>query len=309
MVIVTKSDAIRELLRMARRVARSSAPVLLVGESGTGKELFAQLIHDASTRSDQRLVRVNCAALSSNLVESELFGHEKGSFTDAVAQRVGRFEHARNGTLFLDEISEVPIATQAKLLRVLESNEFERVGSSTPVKHDVRIVAASNRDLEAEVQERRFRADLYHRLNVICLPIPPLRDRREDIEPLASHFLQAFKPESPRSIDGFTVAAMRVLSEYDWPGNVRELRNVVLRACLLCDSREIDILDLRLPTRVDGCAEVVPASWLETPLDETERKIILAALAREKSQQAVANKLGISPRTLTNKLRRYRSAA
>lgn len=308
MVIVTKSEAIRGLIRMAHRVARSSAPVLLVGESGTGKELFAQLIHDASVRSDQRLVRVNCAALASNLVESELFGHEKGSFTDAVERRVGRFEHAGDGTLFLDEISEVPLATQAKLLRVLESNEFERVGSSIPIQHDVRIVAACNRDLEAEIQHQRFRADLYHRLNVICLRIPPLRDRREDIEPLAAHFLQLFKPESSLSIDGFTDAAMRVMNDYAWPGNVRELRNVVHRACVLADTREIDEIDLQLPSHC-GSEAAVPLNWLERPLEETERQIILAALSRDESQQVVAKKLGISPRTLTNKLQRYRAAA
>ena len=309
-MIVTQSEAIRELVRIAHRVAKSSAPVLLLGESGTGKELFAQLIHDASDRSDRPNVRVNCAALSANLIESELFGHEKGSFTDAVDQRVGRFECAAGGTLFLDEIGEVPLGTQAKLLRVLESNEFERVGSSVSVRHDVRVVAASNRDLQREIRDERFRLDLFHRLNVICLEIPALRERPEDIELLTRHFLKAFQNENPNPVQDVSAKALDAMREYAWPGNVRELRNVIHRACILCEKREVDVEDLKLPLGTPSCAtEPVPARWLSVPLDETERQIILAALAKERSQQVVASKLGISPRTLTNKLKRYRNAA
>ncbi len=195
-VIVTQSAKIRALIKLAQRVGASTAPVLLTGESGTGKELFAQLIHDSSARREKLLVRVNCAALPKQLIESELFGHERGSFTDAVANRKGRFEIADQGSLLLDEISEVPLSTQAKLLRVLESNEFERVGSSESIRHDVRIIAASNQDLNEQIRCSLFRLDLYHRINVVQLRIPPLRERREDVPVLAMHFLERFKHES-----------------------------------------------------------------------------------------------------------------
>ncbi|MEO1530146.1 MAG: sigma-54 dependent transcriptional regulator [Planctomycetota bacterium] len=309
-MIVTKSDAVLELVRLANRVARSSAPVLLTGESGTGKELFAQLLHDASPRHGHPLVRVNCAALSSNLIESELFGHEKGAFTDAANQRIGRFELAGSGTLFLDEISEVPLATQAKLLRVLESNEFERVGSSVVLRHNVRIVAASNRHLEDEIRHERFRLDLFHRLNVICLEIPPLRERPEDIDPLAHHFLSLFQDENPEPATRLSSSAMDALRAHSWPGNVRELRNVIHRACVMCQDSEIRVEDLRLPeVAQEQVSESMPPRLLKIPLEETEREIILAAMARERNQQVVAKTLGISPRTLTNKLRRYREAS
>ena len=308
-MIVTQSAKIRALIKLAQRVGASTAPVLLTGESGTGKELFAQLIHDSSARREKLLVRVNCAALPKQLIESELFGHERGSFTDAVANRKGRFELADQGSLLLDEISEVPLSTQAKLLRVLESNEFERVGSSESIRHDVRIIAASNQDLNEQIKCSLFRLDLYHRINVVQLRIPPLRERREDVPVLAMHFLERFKHESVIELRGFTSKAMQALANHPWPGNVRELRNVIHRACILSDSSLIDESYLELPLAEDRGPQTlatVPEHWLQTDLADVEREIILAAIDKYGNRQIVADKLGVSPRTLTNKIRRYR---
>jgi DNA-binding NtrC family response regulator len=319
-MIVTQSARMKTLINCARRVARTGAPVLLTGESGTGKELFAQLIHDESPRSGAKLVRLNCAALADGLIESELFGHEKGSFTDAVTQRKGRFELADQGSLLLDEISEVPNSTQAKLLRVLESNEFERVGSSTPIEHDVRIIASSNRNLDHEVKEGRFRLDLLHRINVVQLRIPALRDRREDVVPLAMHFLNRFKHESANTLEGFTREAMKKLSQHEWPGNIRELRNVVHRACIFSDEASIDenVLTFETPemqSQVNSACETpadtkttadLPEHFLQTRLADIEKQVIIAAIKRYGNRQIVAEKLGVSPRTLTNKIRLYR---
>ena len=310
-VIVTQSATIRRLIVFAKRIAASSAPVLLTGESGTGKELFAQLIHESSSRQGKRLVKVNCAALSRDLIESELFGHEEGAFTNAVAKRQGRFELAGDGSLLLDEISEVPVSTQAKLLRVLESSEFERVGSSEPIRHDVRIIASSNRDLKREIKNGNFRLDLYHRINVVQLHIPPLRQRCEDIPVLAMHFVERFKHENAVTIRGFTASAMQAMARYAWPGNVRELRNVVHRACILSEDGLISEDCLELP-RPDGhsdskaAASQLPEQWLQTELAEIERQIILAAINKYGNRRIVAEKLGVSQRTLTNKIRRYR---
>jgi transcriptional regulator with PAS, ATPase and Fis domain len=308
-VIITQSAKIRDLIKLAERVGASTAPVLLTGESGTGKELFAQLIHESSARCDKRLIRVNCAALPKQLIESELFGHERGSFTDAVTNRKGRFELAEQGSLLLDEISEIPLSTQAKLLRVLESNEFERVGSSESIRHDVRIIAASNQDLNEQIKDNLFRLDLYHRINVVQLRIPPLRERREDLPVLAMHFLERFKHESALELRGFTRTAMQALANHHWPGNVRELRNVIHRACILADSGLIEQSHLELPLPEDRgqpSSATIPEHWLHTDLAEVEREIILAAIDKYGNRQIVADKLGVSPRTLTNKIRRYR---
>ncbi len=313
-VIVTQSATIKQLIVLAKRIAASSAPVLLSGESGTGKELFAQLIHDSSSRQGKRMVKVNCAALSRDLIESELFGHEEGAFTNAVAKRQGRFELAGDGSLLLDEISEVPVSTQAKLLRVLESSEFERVGSSEPIRHDVRIIASSNRDLKQEVKNGSFRLDLYHRINVVQLHIPPLRQRCEDIPVLAMHFVERFKHENAVNLRGFTASAMQAMARYAWPGNVRELRNVVHRACILSEDGLIseDCLELPGPAHADkhsgskATASPLPEQWLQTELAEIERQIILAAINKYGNRRIVAEKLGVSQRTLTNKIRRYR---
>ena len=306
-MIITRSPDVQKLIRLAKRVAGSNAPVLISGESGTGKELFAKLIHDTSPRNGRPFVRVNCAALPGSLVESELFGHEKGSFTDAVTQRIGRFEQADHGTLFLDEIGELPIVTQPKLLRVLESQEFERVGNSVPIRHDARIVAASNRDLEKEIQAGQFRLDLYHRVGVIPIHIPPLRERTEDIPLLAEHFFKQHRSKCNETLQGFTESAMSMLARHSWPGNVRELRNVIQRSCVLCEQPWIDATDIELQHQSGEIVnQAIPHRWLETPLATTEREIIVAALDKYKNQQVVAAKLAISTRTLTNKLRRYR---
>ena len=301
----------KRLIGLARRVGRSSAPVLLSGESGTGKELFAQLVHDSSTRAGDRLVRVNCAALPAELIESELFGHEKGSFTDAVSLRKGRFEIAGDGSIFLDEISEVPYSTQAKLLRVLENKEFERVGSSDTLQHNVRVIAATNRNLANEVEEGRFRLDLLHRLNIVEIKIPPLRERREDLPLLAMHFVEQYKHENSGQIHGFTKGSLQKLRDYDWPGNIRELRNVVHRACILVEQEWIQEDELQLgdvESKVDTKSSDgdVPAQWLDMELAEIERRVILACIRKYGNQRVVAETLGVSARTLTNKMRRYR---
>ena len=307
--LITQSSKIRVLTKLSTRVANSSASVLLTGESGTGKELFAQLIHHASHRSQNPFVRVNCAALPENLIESELFGHEKGSFTDAVQSRIGRFELADSGTLLLDEVTEIPLSTQAKLLRVLEESEFERVGSNDSIKSDVRIIATSNRDLRHEVDKGNFRLDLYHRLNVVQIEIPSLRERLIDVPLLAMHFVKRFQGENEIRIQGFTAAAMQTLSQHDWPGNVRELRNLVHRACILTTHPLIDVDCLE--TLQTNSRPIKPTSmpdqWLQTKLADIEKQIIIAALEKYGNKRIVAEKLGVSTRTLTNKMRIYRN--
>ncbi len=306
--LISQSSKIRVLTKLSTRVAKSSASVLLTGESGTGKELFAQLIHHSSRRSRKPFVRVNCAALPETLIESELFGHERGSFTDAVQSRIGRFELAHGGTLLLDEVTEIPLATQAKLLRVLEEYEFERVGSNESIQSDVRVIATSNRDLLHEVDNGNFRLDLYHRLNVVQIEIPSLRERLIDVPLLAMHFVNRFQAENEIRIQGFTAAAMQFLSQHDWPGNVRELRNLVHRACILTTRPLIDIdcLDAlkRHSTPIKPAS--MPEQWLQTKLADIEKQIIVAALQKYGNKRVVAEKLGVSTRTLTNKLRIYR---
>lgn len=309
-LIVTQSKSIQSLSETAKRVAPSSAAVLLTGESGTGKELFAKLIHHYSGRQENKFVRVNCAALAGTLIESELFGHQRGSFTDAIDDRIGRFELADGGTLLLDEISEVPLSTQAKLLRVLEENEFERVGSSETIRSNVRIVATSNRDLLHEIERGTFRADLYYRLNVIQIAIPSLKDRAVDIPLLATHFVNQFRHENSIEVNGFTKSAMLRLTQYDWPGNVRELRNVVHRACILTTNPLIDVecVEPLCDEPVSQSASALPERWLQTKLADIEKQIIIAALNKFGNKRIVSEKLGISTRTLTNKLNLYRTA-
>ncbi|MBR6975667.1 MAG: sigma-54-dependent Fis family transcriptional regulator, partial [Ottowia sp.] len=232
--IVGRSKALRDMLALVATVAPTEATVLITGESGTGKELVARALAQGSPRADKPLVTVNCAALAENLLESELFGHEKGSFTGADKRREGRFVQANGGTLFLDEIGEMPITLQAKLLRALQQGEVQRVGSDTPIKVDVRIIAATNRDLVQEVRERRFREDLYFRLNVISVAVPSLRERAEDIPLLAAHFLQRFATRNRKHIKGFSPQALNLFLRYPWPGNVRELENAVERAVIMC---------------------------------------------------------------------------
>ena len=252
---VAKSPVILDLLHIIEEVAKTNSSVLITGESGVGKELFAEQLHLKSPRVGKPFVRVNCAALSAPLLESELFGHVKGAFTDAVADREGRFEAANGGTLFLDEIGELPLDLQAKLLRVLQEHTFERVGSNQTITVDVRIVAATNRDLEKMVADGAFRSDLYYRLNVLPLHIPPLRERKEDIKPLATFFLKRFSNETKKNFTQFSATAERALFDYYWPGNIRELENSIERACVLGTPPVIQAEDLR----INGAAGTKPA--------------------------------------------------
>ena len=308
-VIVTQSPRMHGLIATTRKIAKSTATVLLTGESGTGKELFAMLTHANSNRSRQPFVRVNCAALADNLIESELFGHERGAFTDAIERRIGRFESADQGTILLDEVTEIPLSTQAKLLRVLESNEYQRVGSNNILTSDTRVIATSNRDLRLEVKAGRFRLDLYHRLNVMPIRIPSLRERTEDIPLLVTYFVSQFRQENEIGIQGFCQKALLKLANYDWPGNVRELKNVVHRACLLTQSPLIDescIAELSMTCEDEDTT--IPVDWLNISLAEIEKRIILAAMNKYGSQRLVAETLGVSTRTLSNKMRSYRES-
>src|SRR6185436_6591748 len=238
--VVATHPSMVALLRLVEQVAPSRASVLIMGETGTGKELIAEMIHRASPRAKQPLVRLNCAALSESLLESELFGHEKGAFTGAIGRREGRFEQANGGTVFLDEVSEIPPSTQIKLLRFLQERTFERVGGNETLKVDVRIIAASNRDLKQRIAEGQFREDLFYRLNVVTLEIPPLRDRVSDINELAAFFLGRYADENGKRIEGFSEDALAALRSHSWPGNVRELENAIERAVVLCDGSKIE---------------------------------------------------------------------
>ncbi|MCI0407851.1 MAG: sigma-54 dependent transcriptional regulator, partial [Acidobacteria bacterium] len=247
--IVGESGTMKEIFTTIEKVAGSNATVLIIGETGTGKELIAEAIHQSSPRRDNNFVKMNCASLTDTLLESELFGHEKGAFTGAERQRTGRFELANEGTLFLDEVGNMSPSTQAKVLRAIQEQEFERVGGSRTIKVDVRIVAATNIDLPSAITEGRFREDLFYRLNVVSIPVPPLRDRREDIVPLARHFVLKFGRELKRPVKDFTQGALEMLMRHDWPGNVRELENTIERAVLMTESPAIGEADLSILTR------------------------------------------------------------
>jgi DNA-binding NtrC family response regulator len=303
---VFQSQPMLQVIEQARKYARSCGTVLITGESGTGKELLARFVHEHSARLDLPYVRVNCAALSEGLIESELFGHERGAFTGADAVRCGRLEAAEGGTLFLDEVGEVSRRAQAKLLRVLEEEEYERVGSNETRRFDARIVASTNRDLGRSVKNRRFRADLYYRLNVLRLHVPPLRDRREDIPPLVQHFVGRFGGDAALAVRGVTPQSMRRLCDHDWPGNIRELRNLIQRACVLAETSLLEIDDIpRLPEHSQQDATARDFSSL--PLAEIERQVILTRLERCNGNKTVAAAgLGVTSRTLRNKLQRYR---
>ncbi len=309
--MIGKSTAMLELKEMIHTVAPTDATVLIFGESGTGKELVAHGLHDASERRDKQFVAVNCAALTETLLESELFGHERGAFTGADKRREGRFMQADGGTLFLDEIGEIPLALQSKLLRALQQGEVQRVGSDTVLKVDVRVVAATNRDLYQDVQTGGFREDLYYRLNVIGLHVPALRERRDDIPLLADFFLRRFAEKNRKGIKGATPQAMDALVRHDWPGNVRELENAMERAVIIATG---DYITLReLPRNLsDTPLTDVPISATGEPalaglsLDELERRAIMATLREcEDNKSEAARRLGITRATLHNKLKRY----
>ena len=303
--IVGESGRMQEVLSLVHRVAGSDATVLIQGESGTGKELIAKAIHYASPRVSGPLVKVNCAALPESLLESELFGHERGAFTGALAARQGRFELAHGGSLFLDEIGDLPLHLQVKLLRVLQEREFERVGGSRPISVDVRLIAATNRDLAALVRAGRFRDDLYYRINVVTIVIPALRERREDIPPLIDHFVRRFAVANRKPIAGLTREARDLLLRYDYPGNVRELENLVERAVVLTRDDVIGVADLPL-TLQEAPPEPAEATGLNAAVEALERRMIREALARADGVQTrAAGALGISERVLRYKLRKY----
>ncbi len=306
--LIGTSDVMENLRRQIAQVAGSDGTVMICGESGTGKEIVAQMIHALSFRHGQILLCVNCAALSSNLLESELFGHEKGAFTGADQLRKGRFELAQDGTLLLDEVSEMETGIQAKLLRVLQERQFERVGSSVTMDANVRVIATTNRDLERAVSDGTFRQDLYFRLNVLPIYIPPLRDRKEDISELADHFLVKQALRDGRTPRQFSDAAINVLMGYDWPGNVRELENICERAGVL-SLDEVISADLVCPWLGGMVAsEKLAVPLIETKtLEEVERDVIIAMLARFSGhRQRTASALGIGVRTLGLKLRRWK---
>jgi formate hydrogenlyase transcriptional activator len=307
--ILGDSAPLQYVLSMVRIVGPADATVLITGETGTGKELIAQAIHSLSHRSSGPFVKVNCAAIPAPLLESELFGHERGAFTGAIAQRIGRFELANRGTLFLDEVGEIPFELQVKLLRVLQEREFERLGSSRTLQTGARVIAATNRNLSAMVNERQFRADLYYRLAVFPIELSPLRDRREDIPPLVRHFVQRFSRRMNKNIDTIRPDTMEALIRYDWPGNVRELQNIIERAVILSNGPV-----LTLPTR-----ELQPSSGtviatnkdsrnLCSELNDMERQRIVAALEKARwkvsGSHGAAALLGIKRSTLLSRMKR-----
>lgn len=304
--MIGNSAAMNDVYDTIRQVAPSRATVLIQGESGTGKELVARALHRLSPRAKNPFVAVHCAALSDTLLESELFGHEKGAFTNALEQRLGRFERADGGSLFLDEIGEIDAATQVKILRVLEERSFERVGGSEAVEVDVRLIAATNKDLRAMVEEGTFREDLYFRLNVVLVDLPPLRQRAGDIPLLVGHFIQELAAENDKEIDGITTDALQALAGYDWPGNVRELRNVIERMVVLCRNNRLTLRDV--PTNLKNREESTGGNVITTGLsmEDAEKKMITQALKRNNNNRTrAAEELGISRRTLHRKLNEY----
>ncbi len=309
-MLIFESPSMHELLSRARRFARSSGTVLVTGESGTGKELLAQYLHDHSPRSGKPCVRVNCAAFHDGLAESELFGHEQGAFTGASRRHDGFLHAAGDGTLFLDEIGELPLPTQAKLLRVLEGNEYLRVGSTEVQRMNARIIAATNRDLPKEVAEGRFREDLFHRLDVLSLHLTPLRERPVDIPVLTQHFIAQFGHENERTIKQVSSNVLRQLVAFHWPGNVRQLRNVIHRACVESESETIESIDLGSSRfeRTSNGASGLPAEFQTLPLEEIERAVILSRIQRfQGNKTEAAAELGVTPRTLRNKIARWES--
>ena len=304
--IIGESGAMLEVLSIVRRVAPSEATVLIRGESGTGKELIAKAIHFGSPRARGPLVKVNCAALPEALLESELFGHEKGAFTGALTSRQGRFELANGGTIFLDEIGDLPLHLQAKLLRVLQEREFEKVGSSRPVRVNVRIMAASHRPLEDLIQAGQLREDLYYRLNVVTIFIPPLRERRSDVALLLDHFLRYYAEKNGKTIRGLTPEGRDILLRYDYPGNVRELENIIERAVVLTRDDVIGSGDLPLTVQEPEVADGDRETNLTAAVEALERRMIRDALARSDGiQTRAAELLGMGERALRYKLTKY----
>jgi Nif-specific regulatory protein len=307
--IVGASGALQNVLSIVKKVAKSNTTVLIRGETGTGKELIAGAIHHNSLRSSRNFVKVNCAALQENLLESELFGHEKGAFTGADKQRVGRFEQADGGTLFLDEIGDMSANTQAKILRVLQEHEFERLGGTRTLRVDVRLIAATNRNLPQMVSSGLFREDLYYRLNVVSIEMPALRERKEDIQQLATFFLRRFAGELKKRVDGLATDAQKLLMRYNWPGNIRELENAIERAVLLTEGPQLSASDLSLGELTTGqpsgdASPVVKIPPTGIALEEIERQAIIEALKMSNwVQKDAAELLAISPRVMNYKIK------
>jgi transcriptional regulator with GAF, ATPase, and Fis domain len=300
--VIGESPAVHGVLASVRQVAKTDSTVLVTGETGTGKELIVRAIHDLSRRKDKLLVKVNCAALPAGVIESELFGHEKGAFTGALTRKVGRFELANRGTLFLDEVGDLPLELQAKLLRVLQDGEFERVGGTQTLKVDVRLIAATNRDLERAVSEGRFRADLYYRLNVFPIVIPPLRERKQDIPRLARHFAMLYASKMGKRVGEMSADALERLAAYDWPGNVRELQNIIERTVILSPRGRFEL----------GAVVAAPAGGRSKPqarsLEDLERQHIAAVLEetgwRVSGERGAAKILGLKRTTLEARMRK-----
>ena len=305
---VGDSKALRRVLREVETIAPSDSAVLICGETGTGKELIAHAVHNLSSRTSGAFVTLNCAAIPTGLLESELFGHERGAFTGAVSTRRGRFELAHGGTIFLDEIGEMPLELQPKLLRVLQEHEFERLGCARTQRTDVRLVAATNRDLKAMVNDHRFRADLYYRLNVLPLRVPPLRERREDIPVLALHFVEQFSRRNNRCIPSIPSEAMAALVRYAWPGNIRELQNVIERAVIVSRGPVLEIPVSDLLCDLDTPATQTDPNGLQATLAEAERNQIMRALELSKGVLAgprgAARLLGIKRSTLYSRMQK-----
>lgn len=319
--VIGESSIMKQIMNDVARVAKSNASVFIHGESGTGKEVIAQAIHDQSLRSQRPFIKVNCAAIPDTLIESEFFGHEKGAFTGANFKRLGRFELANTGTLLLDEITEIPLQLQAKLLRAIQEQEFERVGGTKAVKVDVRIISTSNRDVKEAIEKKIIREDLYYRLNVVPIYIPPLRERKEDILPIAAHFLARMCKENHKEIKSLSPDAQQKLLRYDWPGNVRELANILERAVVMDNTPQISPEHLYLensgplgnapspkaeeaPPLIDRKNLLVPVG---TSLQELEKRMIIETLhAQHNNRTKTAEVLGISIRTLRNKLNEYK---
>nr|HID58752.1 sigma-54-dependent Fis family transcriptional regulator [Desulfobacterales bacterium] len=306
------SEAIRQVFNIIEKVANTDSTILITGESGTGKELIARAIHYNSDRRDRPMVTINCGAIPEELLESELFGHEKGAFTGAHRTRIGRFEVADGGTIFLDEIGDMSPNLQVKLLRVIQEQKFERVGSTKTINIDIRIIAATNKNLKKAVSEGHFREDLYYRLNVIPINVPPLRERKSDIPLLVDYFVKRYKKRNKKKIKGFTHQAIKALMRYDWPGNVRELENIVERAVILSDHEEIDLDDI--PENIRGGSEPIRTVEISIPddgihfshaVEEYERELILQALNKTNwVKKKAAKLLNISRTTLVEKIKK-----
>ncbi|MGA2766352.1 MAG: sigma-54 dependent transcriptional regulator [Spirochaetia bacterium] len=301
--VVTKDPRMEKILQSAEKAAATTAPVLITGESGTGKELIAGLVHEAGPRSAKPFIKVNCAAIPETLLESELFGHEKGAFTNALSQKKGKFELANEGTIFLDEIGDMSANTQAKILRVLQEQEFERVGGTEAIRSDIRVIAATNKDLRLLIQKDAFREDLYYRLCVITLHIPPLRERPGDVEHLIDHFLKVYSAQYSREIRGLDEPTRELLLAHTWPGNVRELKNCVERAAIFCEGDLITLEDL--PSQYMELEGTHLGQKLQTTFEQLNRTMILEALEKSKGKKSkAADMLNINRRTLYNRMRK-----